>query len=728
MSLRLKRFRAALSSTAGRLLTAGAIALGALLLWLLSTASDNSTMFAGRLPQVLAVGVIMVVALVIMVGYQLLILRRRLRQRVFGARLTLRLVFLFALVAVLPGALVYALSVQFLARSIDTWFDVRVERALEGGLALGRNTLDNMLRDLRGKADTMALALSERTPVQQARILNTLREQAAVQGASVLDASGRVLAFSHEDETVMVPEMPSPSQLAVLRLQKSYSGIVAHSTGGLLLRVIVPVNTMGGELEALQLVQRVPEKIARDAEAVQDAYGEYQELSLSRLGLKRLYGLTLTLALLLALFAALLLAILFSQKLSAPLGVLAEGTRAVAQGDFSQRTPVRSYDELGILTQSFNSMTRELGEAQRDSQRYAQQLETAKASLESILANLSAGVVAFAGEHRLLLANPGASRILGVDLSRLLDVPLPHWGSVDARLESIATPLEEALAQPPGTDWERQITFPGEAGELTLLVRAGGIGPGGAVAVFDDITRLLAAQRQAAWGEVARRLAHEIKNPLTPIQLSAERLQQRLHPRLEAPEAEMLSRLTDTIVAQVTALKGMVDAFSLYARMPETKLETVELGALVREVLGLYEATGPRIAQEIAPGTPAVLGDPAKLRQVIHNLLRNAEDAVAGVSMGRVRVSVEPAGDRVALRVADNGPGFPAELIGRAFEPYVTTKPGGTGLGLAIVHKIVEEHRGSVRLENLPGGGARVSILLPVADTARDALPRAANA
>jgi nitrogen fixation/metabolism regulation signal transduction histidine kinase len=630
-------------------------------------------------------------------------------------------------VAVLPGALVYALSVQFMARSIDTWFDVRVERALEGGLALGRNTLDNMLRDLRGKADTMALALSDRTPVQQARILNSLREQAAVQGASVLDASGRVLAFSHEDETVMVPEMPSPSQLAVLRLQKSYSGIVARPAGGLLLRVIVPVNTMGGELEALQLVQRVPEKIARDAEAVQDAYGEYQELSLSRLGLKRLYGLTLTLALLLALFSALLLAILFSQKLSAPLGVLAEGTRAVAQGDFSQRTPVRSYDELGILTQSFNSMTRELREAQRDSQRYAQQLETAKASLESILANLSAGVVAFDGEHRMLLANPGASRILGVDLSRLLDVPLPHWGQVDARLEAIARPLDEALSQPPGGDWERQITFPGEAGELTLLVRAGGIGPGGAVAVFDDITRLLAAQRQAAWGEVARRLAHEIKNPLTPIQLSAERLQQRLHPRLEAPEAEMLSRLTDTIVSQVTALKGMVDAFSLYARMPETKLETVELGALVREVLGLYEATGPRIALDIAPGTPPVLGDPAKLRQVIHNLLRNAEDAVAGVSLPRVKVSVEPAGDRVALRVADNGPGFPAELISRAFEPYVTTKPGGTGLGLAIVHKIVEEHRGSVRLENLPGGGARVSILLPAADTARDALPRVAN-
>jgi nitrogen fixation/metabolism regulation signal transduction histidine kinase len=250
------------------------------------------------------------------------------------------------------------------------------------------------------------------------------------------------------------------------------------------------------------------------------------------------------------------------------------------------------------------------------------------------------------------------------------------------------------------------------------------------VAVFDDITRLLAAQRQAAWGEVARRLAHEIKNPLTPIQLSAERLQQRLRPRLEEADAEMLARLTSNIVAQVTALKGMVDAFSQYARMPETRLETLELDALAREVLGLYEATGVRIALDVVPGTPAVCGDPAKLRQVIHNLLRNAEDAVAGVSSPRLTVSVEPVGERVALRVADNGPGFPPELMGRAFEPYVTTKPGGTGLGLAIVHKIVEEHRGSVRVENLPGAGARVSILLPAAAAAapRDALLRAANA
>ncbi len=729
MRLPLKRFRVALASGAGRLLTLGAIALGALLLWLLSTASDNSPALAGRLPQVLAAGVAVTVALVILVGYQLLILRRRLRQRVFGARLTLRLVLLFALVAVLPGVMVYALSVQFLARSIDTWFDVRVERALDGGMALGRNALDNMLRDLRAKADVMALSLSERPPVQQARMLTALREQAGAQGAAVLDGSGRVLAFSHEDESVMAPEMPTPAQLRELRLQRSYSGIVAGPAGELLLRVIVPVNTLGSP-ESLQLVQRVPEKIARDAEAVQDAFGDYQELALSRLPLKRLYALTLTLALLLALLSALLLAILFSQRLSAPLGVLAEGTRAVSQGDFSQRTPVRSYDELGILTQSFNSMTRLLGETQRDSQRYQQQLETAKTSLESILANLSAGVVAFDGEQRLLLANPGASRILGVDLAGLIGAPLAQWASADPRLEAMAAPLREALSQPRDGEWERQITFPAEAGELTLLVRAGGMGSGGAVAVFDDITRLLAAQRQAAWGEVARRLAHEIKNPLTPIQLSAERLQQRLRPRLEEADAEMLARLTSNIVAQVTALKGMVDAFSQYARMPETRLETLELDALAREVLGLYEATGVRIALDVVPGTPAVCGDPAKLRQVIHNLLRNAEDAVAGVSSPRLTVSVEPVGERVALRVADNGPGFPPELMGRAFEPYVTTKPGGTGLGLAIVHKIVEEHRGSVRVENLPGAGARVSILLPAAAAAapRDALLRAANA
>ncbi len=704
------------------------------MLYLLSGTSADMPTFAQGLPELLLVGLGVVLLLMLLTGYQLLTLRRRLKQRVFGSKLTLRLVLLFSLVAVLPGALVYAVSVQFLARAVDTWFDVRVEKALDGGLALGRNVLDSMLRDLRGKADTMALMVTDRPPRQQLALLNTLREQAAVQEVALVDMNGTVLVFSGDEQSGLMPDPLSPSVLRELRLQKSYSGIVAQPSGGLLLRVAVPVGVAGGEMLALELVQRVPEQVSRNAEAVQFAHAEYQELAFSRSGLKRLYGLTLTLALLLALFAALLLAIFFSQRLSAPLGVLAEGTRAVAQGDFSQRTPVRSYDELGILTQSFNAMTRDLAESQGETQRYQSQLESAKASLESILATLSAGVISLDSERRLRSVNPSASRILGIDLTVLTDLAVEYWAQSDPRLAALAAPLAVALDSPMEDDWQGQIVFPGPRGELKLLARAATIQqatPGGFVVVFDDITDLLKAQRQAAWGEVARRLAHEIKNPLTPIQLSAERLQHRLHSKLEAPDAEMLGRLTQTIVNQVAALKSMVDAFSEYARTPETQLKPVDLVPLTREVLGLYDAMGSLVNVKLQSGLPPVLGDAAKLRQVIHNLLRNAEDAVGAVSAPKIAVSVDGDGNGVALSVSDNGPGFPSDVIGRAFEPYVTTKPKGTGLGLAIVQKIVEEHHGRIRLENLVPVGARVIVVLPAASTAAQVTsnpPRAANA
>lgn len=728
VSLLIARSRALLLSRGGTVLTAIVAAIGAVMLYLLSTASSNTPLLAGRLTWLLGASVALVLALLLVTGLQLLALRRRLKQRVFGSKLSVRLVLLFSLVAVLPGVLVYAVSVQFLVRSIDSWFDVRVEKALEGGLALGRTTLETMLRDVGGKADAMALALSDRTQQQQRAVINTLREQAAVHEASVFDQSGQVIAFSSDLKDALAPLMPSNEVLRDIRLQKTNSRIVIDPQRGLLLRVLVPVNVSGGELEALQLVQQVRGDIARDAEAVQEAYAEYQELSYSRPGLKQLYGLSLTLALLLALSFALLLAIYFSQRLSAPLGVLAEGTRAVAQGDFRERIAVKSYDELGILTRSFNTMTRELADARQASQQYQAALEAAKASLEGILANLSAGVISLDAQSRLRSANPSALRILGVDDVRLVGLPVSDWGRVSARLGAIARPLADALGRPLDRTWEGEVTYAGDQGELVLLVRASAITNQGQiegyVVVFDDITHLLRAQRQAAWGEVARRLAHEIKNPLTPIQLSAERLQQRLHSKLEVTDADMLSRLTQTIVNQVSALKGMVDTFSQYARTPDADLQALDLGQLTREVLGLYETMGAAIVARIEPGLDPVLGDAAKLRQVIHNLVRNAEDAVGGVTLPRITVSVERAEGGVALRVADNGAGFPPDLLARPIEPYVTTKPKGTGLGLAIVKKIAEEHRGLIHLENLVTGGARVSVVLPEAKPAA----RVANA
>jgi PAS domain S-box-containing protein len=484
------------------------------------------------------------------------------------------------------------------------------------------------------------------------------------------------------------------------------------------LRVLVPVNDMTGTTLLLQLIQPVPDALARDAQTVQEIYRDYQELSLSRLGLKRLYALTLTLSLLLALLSALLLAILFSERLSAPLGVLAAGTRAVAQGDFSQRHLVKSHGELGLLTESFNVMTMQLADAQADAQRNQQQVTAAKAYLESVLGNLSAGVMSFDSECRLRSANRSAEQILGVDVGELIATHPEEWANREPRVTAVGNAVSEAFLRSRDEPWEVQVDLTGANGQKVLLLRGSRLTAGeqtGMVLVFDDITRMRQAQRLAAWGEVAQRLAHEIKNPLTPIQLSAERLQHRLADKLSSAEAEILQRSTQTIVNQVAALKAMVDAFSLYARSPLPDLQPLDLNLLTREVMGLYESSRPAMQLELAANLPLVAGDTAKLRQVIHNLLQNAEQAVLEVAVPRIIVRTAAVDAGVQFTMRDNGPGFPAALIGRAFEPYVTTKAKGTGLGLAIVRKIVEEHNGRIAINNEVSGGASVTITLPAA-------------
>jgi PAS domain S-box-containing protein len=716
MSALTRAVRRSLASRGMKYLIGLVLVLGAVMLYLLSTASANTPLFSSRLPLLLGLGLALVAMLMLVVGYQLLVLRRRLRARLFGSKLTLRLVLLFALVAVLPGALVYAVSVQFLARSIESWFDVRVDTALEGGLNLGRANLDTMLKDLRGKAESMAMDLAERPTSRQPAVLNALREQAAVYEATLLGPAGQLIASSGMDDSRLIPELPTPSMVRQVRMQQPYNAIEAVEEGGLQLRVVVPVNDLSGSTQLLQLVQPVPSQVSRDAQAVQETYRDYQELSLSRSGLKRLYALTLTLTLLLALLSALLLAILFSERLSAPLGVLAAGTRAVAQGDFSQRHPVRTHDELGLLTESFNSMTMQLADARADAERKEAQLGSAKTYLESVLGNLSAGVMSFDAELRLRSVNPSAEKILGMDFGALIGTRPREWAQIAPRMEAVGDAVQEAIVDAREQPREKQVDFAGPAGRQMLLLRASRLAASdeaGMVVVFDDITRLLQAQRYAAWGEVAQRLAHEIKNPLTPIQLSAELLQHRLADRLGDQEGEILERSTRTIVNQVAALKGMVDAFSQYARSPVADLQPIDLNQLVGEVLGLYESSRPAMRLDLAPDLPPVWGDTAKLRQVIHNLLQNAEYAVSEVSAPRILVRSEPDGESVRLSIHDNGPGFPVELMSRVFEPYVTTKAKGTGLGLAIVKKIVEEHNGTIEIENPAGGGARVTMTLP---------------
>ena len=701
------------------------IVIAAVTLFLLATATANTRLFVQQYQTLLVVNGALAAVLAALAVYQMVRLARRLHARALGSRLTLRLLGMFAVLAILPGAIVYSVSVQFLQRSIESWFDVSIERALDSGLNLGRSALDNMLRELTDKALAMAGTLAARSAFEQPGALNELREQAGVRQAVLFSARGRPLAVASDGPSLALPETIPPGILRQVRLQQPVSSVETTADQGLYLRTVVPVNvlSLGEDVRVLQLVQPVPASIARDAEGVQSGRSEYQELILARRGLKRLYGLTLTMALLLALLSALSVAFLLSERMTAPLAELADATRNVAQGDFSRRVAVASRDELGVLTQSFNTMIDQLADARGAAERHQAQLATAAAYIESVLANVSAGVLAFDLSLCVRSSNPSAAAILGLDFRDFAEQPLDRWHEREPRTTPLASELMTAFAT--GLKWQRELEWTGPAGEQVLLLRGTPFAAGGEngfVVVFDDITQLVQAQRDAAWSEVARRLAHEIKNPLTPIQLSAERLQLKLAGKLQGAEADMLKRSTTTIIDQVGALKHMVDAFRDYARMPEAVLQPVDLNGLVQDVLTLYGSLGRIIRTSLALDTPPVTGDPTQLRQVIHNLLQNAQDAVAGAADPQIEVVSARVGAMLRLSVADNGTGFPDKLLARVFEPYVTTKPKGTGLGLSIVKKIIEEHGGRVEIENVVPHGASVTIALPLAQVAaRDA-------
>lgn len=686
------------------------------ILWfllLMSTAADT-VIFSRNYPLLIGLNIVLAVAMVALVGWQLRALWRDYQAQVFGARLKLRLMLMFGLIAVLPGALVYGVSVQFVTRSIESWFDVRVEKALESGLHLGRSALDSLLLDLTDKAQNTATELSDIKEASRRSALLRLREERGVQSAALFSVGGQLLSSATAELSSLLPDLPTQAQLKQARNSRGVSTVEGDG-GKLYLRVLVPVaaRDVFEEPRILQLINPVPTNLAENADDVEAVYRDYQELQLAREGLTRIYALTLTLTVLVALFGAFALAFLMARRLVAPLYILAEGTQAVAQGDFSPRQAVYSGDELGVLTQSFNQMTRQLNDARRETERNRAELESARGYLESILANLSAGVLVFDRNFVLRTVNEGALTILNDDFVGLIGETVAGW----ARQNVLGEFIRQHFAETEEIEWQAQIELDRPNGMPQVLLLRGSRLPeasgGGDVVVFDDVTRITAAQRSAAWGEVARRLAHEIKNPLTPIQLSAERLQFKLADKLSNGDADMLARGTQTIINQVQAMKRMVDDFRDYSRLPAPVLAPLDLNELVGEVLGLYESSSAALNISLAEPLPQVQGDATQLRQIIHNLLRNAEDALEGRPEARIDLATSASGRCVQLLIGDNGPGFPVELLPRIFEPYVTTKARGTGLGLPIVKKIVEEHLGTIEISNAPEGGARIAIRLP---------------
>jgi nitrogen fixation/metabolism regulation signal transduction histidine kinase len=756
-------------------------ALMSILLFFLTTASENSARFDQFYSWLLVANSVVAFALLGLVITLLWRLFSRYRTREFGSRLMTRLVMLFALVGILPGAVIYVVSVQFVTRSIESWFDVKVESALAAGENLGHSALDYTLADLQGKARNMASQLAEPSETSLSLRLSRLREQMQIQEATIVNSKGRLIATANADTRVLVPEPPSAAMIRQARVSRMFAatevdtgfqGLADKSdtttTGAgrpilqvepitaLRSRVVVALQTSSGglslqnELVYLQLIQPVPPTLSSQAEALRSAIVEYQARSLGRGNLKQMYIFTLTLTLLLAIFAAITSAFWISGKLAKPLLLLAEGTKAVAEGNLSPRPIVTTADELGSLTQSFNMMTHQLFDARVAVEKNRTELENAKAYVESVLANMSAGVMVLDQSSHLVTCNESVERILQRSLANEIGKPL---ASIDG-MEAFAVAIDKAFSEQHahsaagGEDenmqhWQQQIELPrpvtnkpdeinidGEQG-ITLLARGSHLPVAlgiGYVVVFDDISNIISAQRSIAWGEVARRLAHEIKNPLTPIQLSAERLQMKLQDKLSEADVAILNKSTSTIVNQVTSMKRMVDDFRDYARTPPAVLSPLNLSALIDDVLHLYMAGDGRdaIHLNLSTNLPAVMGDATQLRQVIHNLLQNAQDAVADnvktdvparidVVTEIVRYTSADKTDRSAVRLSiiDNGGGFSSKILARAFEPYATSKPKGTGLGLAMVKKIIDEHGGRIDIQNRSDtNGAKVSLLL----------------
>ena len=713
------------------------VALAAVLLSLLAVASGNNELLQHHYGLLLWLNVGIAIGLAILAIELARRLYIRYRRGLFGTRLMARLAMAFIFMTVVPVLLIYLVAVQFLGRSIESWFDVPMERALDSGLTLGRSTLDSLLVDLNAKARVAAGELEAAPPLQWAEKLQELRERAGVQEALILTSSGRILQASGSRFSSLVPDMPSAAALRQARVTRSYAAIEpleaapppgtsattpgTPGTPGLKMRAIVSLSSpsLGEENRLLQLVHPVPSALSENAEAVQAGFRDYQELSLSRMGLKRIFRVTLTVTVLLTVFSAIAAAFLLAGWMTGPLSMLAAGTRAVAEGDFR---PVKDYvgrDELGVLTQSFNAMTRQLEDARAQVERNRVELELANARLASVLSNLTAGVIVLDRDFRVSLANAGAEKILGEPAQRMVGQPFASLPGLAAFQEEISRAFEEA-GDTESQSWQRQVAIAaptsGDTDQRgtgkTLLLR-GALLPeahGDHLLVIDDITDVVSAQRAIAWSEVARRLAHEIKNPLTPIQLAAERMDFKLGSKLAGSDRELLARNTKTIVNQVGALKLMVDEFRDYARLPTARLAPLNLNDLVTEILSLYADTDPNrtVRVHLTPGLPRILGDAGQLRQVIHNLFKNAIEATEKQTVRILEVFTDAAHNTagqingVRLVVRDNGPGFEPAMMARVFEPYVSSKAKGTGLGLVIVRKIVQDHGGRVEVGNRP--------------------------
>jgi len=708
----------------------GAIGVGALLL--LAKSVQNSSAFDRLRPWVLLLNLIGVIAFTVLLARKLWQLIRDYRDHVPGSRLTARTVSTFGALVIAPLLIVYLFSLDFLNRGIDSWFKVEVKQGLTDALVLSRAALDLRMREYSSRTEQLARSLADLPPSDIQQRMDEQRRSTGGIEIVLFGEHERIIAASVENPIETLPSRPPSDLIRQVNQGRPYVSLEPQANGEYFIRTAAPISNPGGKAEGRYIVAlyQVPAQLSALSEAVQRSYSQYGELAALREALKSGFRLTLTLVLLLAMLAAIYGAIFSAQRLIRPVQDLIAGTRAVGKGDFGTRLPLPSRDEMGFLVHSFNDMTKRLRRAREEATRSQREVERERERLAIILARLSTGVLAVDRTLIVRMANEAAGAILGTDLSGATGRALPELAARNPRLGQFLAAIAVRFAA--GRDeWREQLELDGDSGRRTLMCACTPLPVEGAdvgyVIVFDDITTLLQAQRDAAWGEVARRLAHEIKNPLTPIQLSAERMRRRFLSSMSPPDAEILDRSTQTIVSQVEAMQQMVNAFSEYARAPEMKITRFSLNQLVAEVADLYRSQDPRatIRLDLDEHLEAIEADRGRVRQILNNLVTNALEALDGVAAPKLEIAsrLETGGDAeyAVVTVCDNGPGFQRELLGRVFDPYVTSKPKGTGLGLAIVKKIVEEHGGRIDADNRPEGGARVRVVLPVKDSTRAA-------
>ncbi|MDR3387892.1 MAG: ATP-binding protein [Rudaea sp.] len=690
---------------------------------LANDAAGGSNRFGAWYPWILGASALALVVLIVFILQRLLRLRGELRQRIPGARLTRRVLLMLILLAVPPVVVVYGFSLNFLNATIDTWFNVGMEHALDDALEIGRLYLNERLGAAQQASTLLARELADAADADlQSRLDTAFDAQNATQ-LTVFGDNHTVLATASSDPRFLSPAFPDSATL--LQVKDSGHYAAAEPFGDqLALRIVVPLpNAAPGSERLLQVLYPVPPRVQPLTTGVEQASFDFQRLKYLRGSLKLTFTLVLTFVLLLSVLFALLAAFGVARRLTAPIGRLATATRAVGAGRYDTPLPVARDDELGFLLNSFNQMQRELELTSARLNRSALETESQRTYLNAVLERLSAGVLGLDRDGVLRTANQAAESILEAPLTRYLG---QHLSAVHRDHPALAPLVEPILAHVRAglREWRQEVVIEHAAGERrVLMLRGAELAPAlgddaGVVAVFDDLTLLNRAQRDAAWAEVARRLAHEVKNPLTPIQLAAERLRRRFIGRLPPEETELLDRATRTIVSQVEALKALVNAFGDYARPPQIMARPLLLHALVGEVLDLYENDQRiQLTRNFAPADPALRADAGRLRQLLHNLLKNSLEAIGDSRKPHVEVSTREVQDNgrtwIELTVADNGPGLPEGFDERWFEPYTTSKARGTGLGLAVAKKIAEEHGGSIRAENRPSGGAVFTLRLP---------------